>query len=537
MLLHLPVELVDHISRFLDPESLRRLLQVSRIVRQLALGAILSYYDISASQIASGIVSLPLQASFLIPTICGMRAIQKLSILPGPLPLPRLAAILAATPPIPDVMISQEAVGLTGCEIASLIAPLCRSVDPVVILQTGHWGCVRASRPLRRPPIRWTSRRFEERYLRLTAFRFLLVSFVLWSDLLEWGLSAIIDLLIWLYRRFCGPRWDQTARIARNCWHLEEASRMHIQSLPASDGSQLTLATFDCTNSKDFAHHRGLVRGQTCLSVPRLSLSPAQQASFFAALDFKDQLVILKLQFTLWGLRNFDEESHNYTPALTSFSLGPVLTFIMRHPSLHTLIIEPGTLHPASLAFAPVRQIATVRSLTAPAEYIPHLLPAICAQQELTITFPANSPPDAYLRAISAIDHTHPIHTLTLQFDKDIATNALPWHRNFESTSTTAVESRLHTVTGLVVPQSTFSDGDVERLARWLALFPALTWVKPCGGFVETTNVNQAELVRGIAEAAAKARATAAQYEACKQPISAPTNWLERLAVFITSLW
>jgi hypothetical protein len=147
----LPPELLGIIFSFLESGDLWVLAQVSRVFQCLALSPLFASYDLSASQIDSGAVSLPGKAAFLVPRIHRIRPIQKLTILPGTLPIRSLSSILAATPQIPDVMIYPCTRGLKTREVAGVIAPLCR---PVIIVRTGEGeGRVSVSSPQLRPPI------------------------------------------------------------------------------------------------------------------------------------------------------------------------------------------------------------------------------------------------------------------------------------------------------------------------------------------------------------------------------------------------
>lgn len=152
-----PPELLDIIFSFLDCEGLWVLARVSRGFQCIALSHLFASYNLSASQVHSGFLSLPGQASFLIPRIYRIHPIQKLAILRGTLPVRSLISVLAVIPRILYVTICPSTPTLTTREVASLIALLCSVTDPVIFIQTNENGgaSVFVSRLRRFPGISW----------------------------------------------------------------------------------------------------------------------------------------------------------------------------------------------------------------------------------------------------------------------------------------------------------------------------------------------------------------------------------------------
>ncbi|KAJ7629270.1 hypothetical protein DFH06DRAFT_1226249 [Mycena polygramma] len=152
------------------------------------------------------------------------------------------------------------------------------------------------------------------------------------------------------------------------------------------------------------------------LALERLPfLSSAQYLSLLASLDLKDNLRVLTVR----------PHCKLHFPALVDF--------IHRHPLLHTLTLSSDSIDHASLASDHMAHTISgnITTLTAPAAYIPHILPA-----ERSITAMSIFPPgdrvvlSAALDAIAALpfrDRCAVSQRLKLYFSAQ-GSKFLPWH-------------------------------------------------------------------------------------------------------------
>ncbi|KAJ6564897.1 hypothetical protein DFH09DRAFT_1475382 [Mycena vulgaris] len=189
-----------------------------------------------------------------------------------------------------------------------------------------------------------------------------------------------------LARRVFEPRWTQEQRIAEDLGRLY-GRWMRVQSLFTDTPDRFTLVAFSSplyTPLKD-------------LTIPRLpALTDAQRAALLTALDLGRSLITLTIA-----------EGANC-------ALVDVMDFGHRHPTMTRLALEPHSLLPGSLVdivhIVPAVP-GRITDLTAPASYIPHLLPAESNVERIHITFAAassfhNSPAfdiPACIRALDAI--------------------------------------------------------------------------------------------------------------------------------------
>ncbi|KAJ6560115.1 hypothetical protein B0H19DRAFT_1375973 [Mycena capillaripes] len=460
-----PPELLDLIFSSLDSEDLWVIAQVSSGFQCLALFLLFATYDLSASQIYSGIVSLPGKASFLLPRIYSIHPIQKLTILHKRPTLRVLTSILSAMPPIPDVTIS-DADGLSSHERASVITPLCSAaVDPAVIFLNvsagGDYGCGRLSPSHLRSPIPFDSlhslwKPFEplwQPFSLLTIINILAFPSSLVFQTFIWCLTNLFIFLAWLHRRATGLPRDLKTRIADDIIRRKEGS-IRVQAVSASDCGPSFLVT--CGPSH--------VTSLTFMFRSLFPLSIAQHTALLAALPLGDDFTTLQLD------------------ADCGISLGLLLSFVQRHPSLRILELGSAALLPASLVEGSlVHTGSTISRLTAPVTYIPYLLPALPAVENLTIRFhDYHLRYSAYARAIAAIDPASPLHSLTLRFnyglDLALYAHMLPWHAK----TNTGMEGLFHNIRVLSIGDFKISQVDTERLEVWLLRFPRLTRVGIC---------------------------------------------------------
>ncbi|KAJ6566600.1 hypothetical protein B0H19DRAFT_1374105 [Mycena capillaripes] len=459
----IPVELLDIIISSLAADDLWILVQVSRAFRQLSLLCLLSKYNISMSQIRSGAVSVPPEALLLVPTIYHIHPIEKLTIVRTNYlrqygSLCALSRTLGAIPQIPDVAISGLPYVTRASGGAEVIATLSRSgTDPVVIIGMHD---VRFVHPKKFPPIRWVDLfpklTSGEVFAGIVFFAPLIVIFII---------TVILNLIHMLYRRFL---WDQTERIAEALKGMQ-GSTMRIQTVSGSGVEQFTLVTFP--------------RSQVILNITRrLALSSAQYAAFLATLDLEEALVSLRV----WSN--------------CAFNLPGLLSFAHRHPSLVELQLSPGAIDTASLMQEPEVHAhpGHIRSLQAPAAYIPHILPTERCVESLLIT--SASDPDALsgaLAAITVLPHNDArLRQLTLDMLPSPPSQVLPWRTESDIEAGFALPTVTHLT---LIVEFTYRAADASDLPRWLIRFPqlqSLEFVRPSVPVAE-----QATLAQAIAQA------------------------------------
>ncbi|KAJ6536296.1 hypothetical protein B0H19DRAFT_1240949 [Mycena capillaripes] len=245
-----------------------------------------------------------------------------------------------------------------------------------------------------------------------------------------------------LYRRIFGPHctWDQVTRIATDLFWMNGDS-MRIQAVSVTDGAPFTLVTLS-----------GLKMSGIC--IPRLpELCPAQYSALLAALDLSNHL----------GTLTIGPECALNLPELSKF--------IHRHHSLHILHLGPGSISPTSLVEeepVPHSFPGRITFLTAPAAYIPHMLPSQRCIVDLVITCITDAPQLARaLAAIASLDSPR-LLALTLYFQQPALP---PWRTECD----VDIKMVPYTIVRLImVVDFEFSPEDLHALPRWLARFPSL---------------------------------------------------------------
>ncbi|KAJ6560105.1 hypothetical protein B0H19DRAFT_1375963 [Mycena capillaripes] len=461
-----PPELLDLIFSSLDSEDLWVIAQVSSGFQCLALFLLFATCDLSASQIYSGIVSIPGKASFLVPRIYRIHPIQKLAILHKRPTLRVLTSILSAMPPIPDVTIS-DAGGLSSHETASVITPLCSAaVDPAVIFFATGRGCglVFVSPSRLRYPIPFDSLRslwkpiehLWRPFLWRNAFNILTFPAAFLAQVIRWSLWNLWVLIGWLYYHMIGPPRDLTTRTDMR-W---TEGLVRVQTVSVPDGGSLCLVQSGPSR----------VKWLTFVDHSFITLSLAQHTALMAALPLGAELTGLNLD---WNC---------------GISLGSLLSFVRRYPSLRTLEVGEDALLPASLLEGSFIRTGNITILTAPATYIPYLLPALPGVEDLTIRF------HNYIY----------VHSLTFRFNRGLNValyaHMLPWHAETK----TGMEALFHNIRRLGVRDLEITEVDAERLTDWLMRFPGLVRVDVCNFWMATAG--PATLAESIAQAIQFAR-------------------------------
>ncbi|KAJ7465428.1 hypothetical protein B0H11DRAFT_1922232 [Mycena galericulata] len=443
----LPPELLLVILSFLDTGDLWALAQVSRGFQSLALFPLLATYHLSASQIHSGRVDLPGKASYLVPRIYRIQRIQTLSIFHQTMSLRTLTSILSTTPKIPHIILRLPTAGLDSSEVARLISPLYRAIDPVMIM---HIRDGRGSVDVE-PPRCGIPNPIHPAVSAVVGCicsppkTITIITGLVWIPLVA-IIICFFHLLSWIGWWCVGPKWNMYLGIAHHLGWTDSAS-IQVQALSLAKGVRLIVFNYDVTPLKTLS-----IRDDSYLW-----RFPEQQKAFFATLCFPDTLETL----------DFENDSR--------VSLRPLLDCVRRHPSIRTLEFGPRSLPRSSLTVGPSRTDAVnVTSLTAPVLYIPSLRSTVRGVETLKLRLDAHTRYDTYVRALAAIDSAWPVHTLALDLYDTPSPHALPWRANANA----GTEARLNTIRILEIHHFGFTGADIAPLARWLTRFPGLVRVQ-----------------------------------------------------------
>lgn len=157
-------------------------------------------------------------------------------------------------------------------------------------------------------------------------------------------------------------------------------------------------------------------------------------------------------------------------------SLGPLLDFIHRHPSIRELSLSPRALLRASLPAGSLRPDPVhIISLSTSLLYVPYLQPAVFGVEELKLKLDARMQYDAYVRALAALDSAWAVHTFSLNlYDLPRSVHALSWRAEPNA----GMEALLHTIRVLEIHGFRFTVADIAPLVHWLTRFPALVQIK-----------------------------------------------------------
>ncbi|KAJ7690783.1 hypothetical protein B0H14DRAFT_3048698 [Mycena olivaceomarginata] len=487
----LPDELLDRICSFLGKHELWEVVQLSTRFRRLAMLPYLSRFGISQATIQSGTLALS-DSFFLILVVARINPIQRfvclqdVAVSGSNLRYRKLTSILAVTAPIPDIVIyNRFYMFQRPRRLKETVYMLSRIPSSATsTLVVVKGSSTYLSRPRSVPPIRW-----KPLIRPLGSFNL--------SPPVKIFILGIPMLFVYL----------DTGRPSFNGW-------MRIQSLPEK---QLTLVTL--TDK----------RWPTLVLRPVPGLTASMYSSLLASLDLGMHL------------------EHLIVEPHTNLDHAELMAFLKRHRHLSTVLFEPGSIRPSSLAPKPVAVVPTaenqVKVLIAPAPYIPHLLPAAPNAQRISLLFaaaPKHIPGlrgttfdlSAYRAALSAIAalpappppaQPDPI-ALTLAFRLTAA--SLPWSflpspssppSQFEAGLDPALfpERRLtrtHTLSLAHHPPPPPPPASLRRFRapdlahpaflRWLGLFPALQHMSFASRSVEKIPAGErAGLAAGICEA------------------------------------
>ncbi|KAJ7624116.1 hypothetical protein DFH06DRAFT_1481707 [Mycena polygramma] len=441
-MLELAPELQDIIFSLLDRKDLWSLLQVSRPFRKIAQFPLLLRYNIPASQIYSGSVTLPSDAYFLLPLIYHIHPILKLTIAPGGLRMRILPSAFAAVPPISDITVSGALYPHGDFDVARLIVAASPMRDGRGTVIIAGQGAVRLSQYRRVAPIMFWPIPTMNWGIACTTLACLIP--FLTSFLVALIVNAYLS-LTWLWRRVLGPEWDSNARIASELTVLGGPASLRVQIVAVSGETPFTLATFsNFTLSYITLNH-----------FP--TLSSAHHTALLATLDLTAELRFLIVK------RN------------CSLDLSALLGFIRRHGLLHKLILETGAIDSASLTTEPPSDTSggQITSLSSPAIYIPSILATQRSVTHLTITSWAHV--SQLARALKAAASEHRVHTLTLHLERPrYWRHTLPWRTNRDPEEAAPLPSVRHLA---LVGQSDY-EANIQGLAHWLGNFPPLVSVE-----------------------------------------------------------
>ncbi|KAJ7068876.1 hypothetical protein B0H15DRAFT_140769 [Mycena belliarum] len=477
----LPNELLEHILEYLAKRDLWAVLQVSTRFRNVATVPFLSRFGISQSNLQSGTLSLS-DSFFLILVVAQICPIQRLVCFqqhePGSqLRYKRLASILAITAPIPDIVIynRQYMLQRTRRETVHLLSRIPQAATDTFLVVKGVNMYI--SRPRQAPAIRWKllPPPLGGPSIHLsTSMKVLLLLFGI-PLLFAYLVCAIVNcgvVLIWAYRRVSQPRWPQSERIIEDAGLLVFDDWMRIQTLPGR------LTTITLTEQRS----------------PVLTLRPLPELPKDV---YSSLLPSLDLGFYLLHLRVQTKTDLTYTE---------LIDVVQRHAYLTHLTLQPNALRASSLTTPPIPPWSESRisTLTAPAPYIPHLLPVAPAVQHIYIPFqpaPASGPAGlappafdlaAHRTALAAIA-TLAAAPLTLTLAFRLNASALPWRVPPPDPATPL--PRLHELALCAEGRARFQAAVICALVPWLARFPGLGRVSFAHGAVERIPFTQRALL------------------------------------------
>ncbi|KAJ6578071.1 hypothetical protein B0H19DRAFT_574955 [Mycena capillaripes] len=358
----LPNELLDRICSFLGRNELWIVVQLSSRFRSIAILPYLSRFGISQANIQSGSLALS-DSFFIILVVARIRPIHRLvcfeEIIPGSqFRYRKLGTILSMTAPIPDIVIYNRHYMLrrTRTETAYLLSCIPSSATNTLLIVKG--STMSLSHPRATPPIRWKLLPPPLGSFNLsTPMKILIVMFGI-PLLFAYLVSGVINfgvLVMWTYRRLSRPPWPQDERIIEDAGHLVFDDWMRIQTLPG----KLTLVTL------------------TDKGWPKLGLKPVPG---LADGVYSSLLTSLDLGMHL---------QHLTVAPKTHLVHSELMAFLHRHLHLTSIHFEPDSIRPSSLTTMPFSpdDENKVYILTAPAPYIPYLLPAAPNAQRISILF------------------------------------------------------------------------------------------------------------------------------------------------------
>ncbi|KAK7036214.1 hypothetical protein R3P38DRAFT_2911020 [Favolaschia claudopus] len=443
----LPPELRLLIVSFIDKNGLWNLTHVSRSFRKLALLPLLERHGFTMSRITGDEITVSEGEYFLLPLIWSIHPIDKLTILPAnPYASPPrfLLDVLDALPQVSELTISGRIHRLGALGAARIIERFSQGgQDPVVLV---GFGSIRLSqyRWLRPMPFgwgRWIPRLGLSTLTPLqSVFVPAMIGFLVVGCIIE-SFCFMRNIGSWLFKCCFGPPWNQRVRIDVALGNIS-GDVLHIQNIAFPLIPRFTLVTFPKNSWRQLIPH-----------LP--GLSAPQYAVLLQSLDLGKDLHELSVG------------SH------CSLDLSVLWKFMLKHPCLESLDLQYQSIDRASLPGArePRPPPTDITRLSAPAEYIPYLLPTEPSITELTISSAADSLHlSAALTTIALSRAEHLLSSLIVYFFyMDDRVQSLPW-REWPSDDDEE-DSRLGGFTTLIlnVTGATYTDSERMGIPRWLA--------------------------------------------------------------------
>ncbi|KAJ7732182.1 hypothetical protein B0H16DRAFT_1893156 [Mycena metata] len=495
----LPDELLGRIFYFLEKDELWNMAQVSTRFRRVALLPCLARFGAKVD-FESGTLSLS-DSFFLILVVARIKPIQHLICFEdfriGPhwvFRYRKLAAVLAVTAPIPDILVHNREGMFHGSRIAMayLSAHNPSSATKSLLIADARSGSVYASRPRSIAPISWVrlSHPLDSMPLDMKRKVFIVVFIVPFAAVYGVSLlgtylaSGILNCEVavrWTYNAVFGPSWSQKERISRDLgYQLGFKDWMRIQSLPG----EFTLVTL--TDGAD----------EPSLKIKPLSgLDNSVYSTILPSLDYGTSIR------RLW------------VDTKMNLVYTEIVDFIHRQTNLAEIYFLPHSIRPSSLTsvIPPQNPESKITFVAAPASCTPYLLPSAPNSAQISI-FCALAPARtlglglhtfdlrAYRAALEAVASLPGTHQLELSLNFPLRSTALPWLAlpNATTCSTTPLpETRLTRVHTLYLssnaPKRRFRVADIRAPAflRWLASFPGLQRLEFGFGSVDAMGVTE----------------------------------------------
>ncbi|KAJ7651212.1 hypothetical protein FB45DRAFT_1050991 [Roridomyces roridus] len=467
----LPNELLDRICSFMHTKELCTTMHISSSLRRVASPHLLS-------DVRAGTVTLALSKSLhLILFVAHICPIQRLECFANSKNMRasefrRLAPILGATAPIPDILIHDNLEDVYEERRSlplHLFVHLPQTATDTLFIITRHSTYV--SRPRFGPPPSLVSPPLPK-----MTIAWLCVGVFL--DIYMWIFCAVYDLcslLWWLFRRLVGLRWSVEERVS-------------------ADVSDFLL------------HFGGGIRVR--IIEPLRDIPDSVYSTCLASPDF---------QFTDVKV---DGKSH--------MTFADLVAFVARQEELRSLACSTNSIRSFSLLSAsPPHFSSKIAHLTAPASYIPHLLPLAPHVERIFLSFPSLVPTlrvihigpqffryATYCTALNAIARLPGSHLISLSFIFNLTVKDLPWQMN--ASDAPQPETQLYRVEHLMLRTSesacyiympsrmptphAYTASTIHALAPWLACFPSMRRVSFDEGAVE--NMSQQKRLE-VAEAIA----------------------------------
>ncbi|KAJ7607975.1 hypothetical protein FB45DRAFT_392674 [Roridomyces roridus] len=435
---NLPNELSDRICSFMGRKELCKTMHICSSLRRIASVHLLFRLGISRSQIRTGTVKLVLSDSlYLIVFVSHICPIKRLECFQNIRRMPisefqRLGPILGATAPIPDIVIYDKMESgwtemLTSRELhpvtLHLLAHLPQTATDTLLIAQGDWA--RVSRPRTGPSPIWITPRVPPSFLfsEIVVIPLLIIPTCLFGN--SWRF------LQWLFRRVVGDRWSVEERISKD---------VHPKNLCFGAGIRIR------SLSKKYTLVTRLYMENSFVIEPLRGVPDSIYSAFLAYPDFQ--------------FRNVAVESGS------NMNFPDLVAFVARQEDLRVLDCSPNSIRPSSLRSTSPSQHhipSRIECLSAPASYLPHLLPLAPHVERIDLTFSplasrlpviSKAPPlpvfdhAAYCTALNAISRLPGSRVRTMSFIFDLEATNLPWQIPMDPSSP-APETQLHDVENL----------------------------------------------------------------------------------------